>query len=179
MRRSGSSRLALAMVVAVSLAACKSASTTFDAAVERGPANGDPNDLLSDFAQDRAIVVPLGDPVRNGIWYSYNDGTCRQTPAHGEAYYPSTPAVLPPGFSGGRALHGSWSQCSVWGAGVGADFAVPVGADSAAVGPRTPYNLAAVRRRGVLGDGGARDQHAGAREAGDAHLDADPGPGRV
>ena len=107
----------------------------------RGPANGDPNDLLSDFAQDRAIVVPLGDPVRNGIWYSYNDGTCRQTPAHGEAYYPSTPAVLPPGFSGGRALHASWSQCTGWGAGVGADFAVPVGADSAAVGPRTPYSL--------------------------------------
>jgi len=66
----------------------------------------------------------------------------RRSPApHAEAYYPSTPAVLPPGFSGGRALHASWSQCAVWGAGVGADFAVPVGADSAAIGPRIPYSL--------------------------------------
>ena len=143
MTQAGSFRLALAMVVAAPLAACKSASMTPDAGAgaDRGPAIGEPNDLLSDFAQDRAVVVPLGDPARNGIWYSYNDGTCRQTPAHGEAYYPSTPAVLPPGFSGGRALHASWSQCTVWGAGVGADFAVPVGADSAAVGPRTPYSL--------------------------------------
>lgn len=141
MRRARSFRLAVALVAVAPLAACKGGVVTSDASAERGAAIGEANDLLSDFSQDKAVVVPLGDPVRNGIWYSYNDGTCRQTPAHGEAYYPSTPAVLPPGFSGGRALHASWSQCSVWGAGVGADFAVPVGVDSAAIGPRIPYDL--------------------------------------
>ena len=66
-----------------------------------------PPDLISDFEEGRALVLPVGAPARSGFWYSYNDAaaTCLQSPAHGEVYYPSSPAVPPAGPSGGRALH--------------------------------------------------------------------------
>ena len=140
MRLSGS--LALAAVAAASLAACKSGGGASDAGGEAGVPLGNPEDLLSDFTQDDAIVLPVGTPPRNGYWYSYNDASpsCRQSPAHAEPYYPSTPPLLAPGASGGRALHASWTQCTVWGAGVGADLAVPPGSPMGS-GPRVTYDL--------------------------------------
>jgi hypothetical protein len=108
----------------------------------------DPMDLLSDFEQGRAIVLPIGDPARNGAWYSYNDGSsgCLQSPAHGGSYFASTPAELAPGVSRGRALHVNFNDCSAWGAGVGADFNSPA-TDGGAVParPRTPYDVSAYK----------------------------------
>jgi hypothetical protein len=144
MARSGIRRLAPAAMAAALLAGCKGSGATADAGVEVGPPLGDPMDLVSDFGQDEAVVLPLGTPPRNGYWYSYNDSTCRQSPAHGEPYYPSTPAVPPPGSSGGRALHASWSGCTGWGAGVGADLGLPASGADAGIGsgrPRAPYDL--------------------------------------
>jgi hypothetical protein len=104
----------------------------------------DPMDLLSDFEQGRAIVLPLGDPARNGAWYSYNDVSpgCLQSPAHGASYFVSTPAELAPGVSHGRALHVNFNNCSNWGAGVGADFNSPM-TDGGVVParPRVPYDV--------------------------------------
>jgi hypothetical protein len=131
-------------VVATPFVGCGGSGTTADAGVEAGMPLGNPEDLLSDFTQDDAIVLPLGDPARNGYWYSYNDGSpgCLQSPAHAEPYYPSTPPVRPPGASGGRALHAAWTGCTVWGAGVGADLAVPPG-NAMGAGPRVTYDLTA------------------------------------
>ena len=42
----------------------------------------------SDFEEGRAIVLPLGSPARNGAWFAYNDGTCLQSPAHGDGHHP-------------------------------------------------------------------------------------------
>ena len=100
-----------------------------------------PIDLLSDFEEGRAVVLPLGDPPRSGFWYSYNDGSCLQSPAHGDAYYVSTPVAIAPGPSGGRALHAAWGQCGAWGGGVGADFNRPVPDGGTSTVPRTPYDL--------------------------------------
>jgi hypothetical protein len=144
MKRSRTRRLLPVAMAAALLVGCKSSGGTADAGsgAEAGPPLGDPADLLSDFTQDRAIVLPLGDPARNGTWYTYDDGTCRLSPAHGEPFYPSTPPVPAPGSSGGRALHASWNQCAGWGAGVGADLAVPASADGGVgSGPRVPYDL--------------------------------------
>jgi hypothetical protein len=141
---SGTWRLVLAVAVAAPLWGCKGSGMTADAAVfEAGAPLGDPNDLVSDFSQDKAMVLPLGDPARNGLWYAYNDAsaTCQQSPAHGEPYYPSTPPVPAPGASGGRALHAAWIQCATWGGGVGADLGMPVSDAGAGSGPRAPYDL--------------------------------------
>ena len=152
MRLSGSlaALAALAVVAAGALLGCGSGGQKPDAgAGGAGGAGGgmppdvvDAMDLLSDFEEGRAIVLPLGSPARNGAWYAYNDGTCLQSPAHGDVYYASTPAALAPGVSRGRALHVNWNQCNGWGAGAGTDFASPV-TDGGAVParPRTPYDL--------------------------------------
>jgi len=147
MRLSGTCRLAaLATVVAAAPATilgCGSDSLSSDGGKDVGPVITDPN-FLSDFEEGKAIVLPYGDPVRNGAWYSYNDtsATCLQSPAHGGAYYASEPVVRAPGPSGGRALHASFSQCVVWGAGVGADLSSPLTSDSGVPArPRMPYDV--------------------------------------
>jgi len=147
MRLSGS-LAALGTAVAV-LAACSSGGQKLDSG-GGGAAGGagmppdavDPMDLLSDFEEGRAIVLPLGSPARNGAWYAYNDGSCLQSPAHGDGYYASAPVAAAPGVSRGRALHINWNQCTGWGAGAGADFASPA-SDGGAVParPRMTYDL--------------------------------------
>jgi hypothetical protein len=144
MRLSGTCRLALAAVVAVPLGGCGQGTEPGGGGGAGGgtpPTVVDPADLVSDFENDMAAVLPLGSPVRNGYWYSYNDAsaTCLQSPMHGEPYYPSTPPVLAP--SGGRALHAAWSQCATWGAGVGADFSVAAVSGGLPSGARNPYNV--------------------------------------
>src|SRR4051812_8327599 len=109
MRLSVSSRLALATVVAAPLIGCGGQAAAPDAG--DGGVGPKPIDLLSDFDEGRAVILPLGDPTRLGYWYSYNDGTCRQSPAHGELYYASAPVDAAPGSSRGRALHAAWSAC--------------------------------------------------------------------
>ena len=151
MRLSQSGRLALATVAAASLGGCGSGKQAADAGndvVGGGmlPANVQPGDLLSDFDEGQAVILALGTPARNGYWYAYNDASpgCLQSPAHGDRYYPSTPAVAPPGPSRGRALHANWNQCSTWGAGVGADFNAPMTDGGITPGqPRSPYDLQA------------------------------------
>jgi hypothetical protein len=132
-----SSRLALAAVVAAPLMSCGGSTPNTDA----GSVVNKPIDLLSDFEEGRAVVLPLGAPVRSGFWYAYNDGTCLQSPAHGDSYYGSTPVAAAPGFSRGRALHAAWTQCAAWGGGVGADFNIPVPDGGVSATPRTPYDL--------------------------------------
>jgi hypothetical protein len=136
--QSGWRRLVLAAVAAAPLSGC----TTSGQGPDAGADSGDkPIDLISDFEEGRALVLPLGDPARSGYWYSYNDAaaSCLQSPAHGELYYGSTPALAAP--SGGRALHASWNGCAAWGAGVGADFNAPVDGGLTSTAPRVPYDL--------------------------------------
>ena len=155
MRPSGTCRLlpatAFAALFVVGLAGlagvgCGGRTLATDAGGGQGggtpPANVDPMDLISDFEEGKAIVLPLGTPTRSGSWYSYNDAaaTCLQSPAHGSEYYGSTSAVPPPGPSRGRALHASWNACATWGAGVGADFNGP-GGDGGVSPQRMPYDL--------------------------------------
>src|SRR4051812_38993727 len=137
MRLLVSSRLVVATVVALSLIGCGGQSATPDG----GGMIVKPVDLISDFDEGRALVLPLGDPARSGFWYSYNDGTCLQSPAASDLFYGSAPATAAPGASGGRALHASWSQCASWGAGVGADLNGPIINGSVSSAPRTPYNV--------------------------------------
>ena len=148
MRLSQSCRRALAPVAAaLLLVGCGSGKATSDAATGGAgggipPGNVLAEDLLSDFEEGRAIVLPLGTPARGGSWYSYNDsaGTCLQSPSHGSVYYASTSFMPPPGVSRGHALHASWNACSTWGAGVGADFNGP-GGDGGVSPQRMPYDL--------------------------------------
>jgi len=159
MRPSGTSRRALAAVATAPVillllgagAGAGAGCSSGGAAGEGGtgglgpgmpPAKVDPMDLISDFEEGRALVLPLGTPARGGSWYSYNDGagTCLQSPAHGTVYYASTSSVPPPGVSRGRALHASWNACATWGAGVGADFNGP-GGDGGVSPQRMPYDL--------------------------------------
>ena len=132
--------VAVAAVAAAPLG-CAKPGQADDGGADAGPK---PPDLVSDFEEGRALVLPLGSPARSGFWYSYNDAaaTCLQSPPHGQVYYPSSPAMPPAGPSGGRALHASWNACATWGAGVGADFntAVPDGG-ATSTAPRVPYDL--------------------------------------
>lgn len=133
--------LATAALALAPVAGCSKSGATTDGSPDMADKSPD---LISDFEEGRALVLPLGSPARSGFWYAYNDaaGTCLQSPAHGDVYYPSTAAVTPAGPSGGRALHASWNACSTWGAGVGADFnrAVP-DAGATTTAPRVPYDL--------------------------------------
>jgi len=150
MRLSQSCRRALAPVAAaLLLVGCGSGKATSDAATGGAgggipPGNVLAEDLLSDFEEGPAVILPLGSPARNGSWYSYNDGSsgCLQSPSHGAHYYPSTPAVPPPGLSRGHALHANWNACGAWGAGVGADFNSSLVDGGVGPGlPRTTYSV--------------------------------------
>jgi len=120
-----------------------------------------PADLISDFEDPAAAtVVRTGTPPRNGVWYTYNDDpfrgfrdpTCIQTPRTAlqsqamnlppEPYLSvAPPGGPPPGSTGTRALHGEWTGCAVWGAGVGAELATPIVDGGLYVGPRVPYDV--------------------------------------
>jgi hypothetical protein len=146
---SRSLRLLVPAVVTATLGACSSGGGQADGGAGgtgggTPPAVVDPMDLLSDFEQGKALVLPLGDPARNGAWYSYNDASsdCLQSPAHGESYFASTPATVAPGVSRGRALHANFNQCGSWGAGVGTDLNSPASDGGVApIRPRTTYDL--------------------------------------
>jgi hypothetical protein len=120
-----------------------------------------PENIISDFEQaDAATVAMVGNPPRNGDWYTYNDdspqgtdSTCVQTPP-GQPQSPNgqwvpyggevPPGGVRPGATGLRALHGLWRGCGVWGAGVGANLNWPVepdgGVDAGSVLP-LPYDV--------------------------------------
>jgi hypothetical protein len=117
-----------------------------------------PENKLSDFEDiAAATIVQAGSPMRNGYWYTYNDdnpkgtdATCMQTPPSGPQLLPDPPATYkgetpPTNHMGitGFALHGMWSGCSVWGAGIGADINQPAAEDGGTYnGPKVPYNVA-------------------------------------
>ena len=104
------------------------------------------SELLSDFEDlAGATVVRAGSPPRNGYWYAYNDAdaTCVQTPAAGALYVGEAPPTLAPWNSGGMALHGRWTGCNTWGAGVGADLNVPLVDGGVYMGPKVPYDVGA------------------------------------
>jgi hypothetical protein len=121
----------------------------------------DPADLISDFEDlAAATVVREGTPPRNGFWYAFNDDnpagtdrTCVQMP---KAAWQTAAMGLPPeryfgveppggvhaGSTGSRALRGWWSDCVIWGAGIGADLYTPVVPDGGTyTGPRVPYDV--------------------------------------
>lgn len=100
------------------------------------PAGCDPVDtmtLLSDFETGKAEVLP--NAGRDGSWFLYSDGTGMQTPVK----VPNTPLVAEAGGACGSAyaFHTTGTGFTVWGAGIGTDFAPK----TAMV--RTPYDLTA------------------------------------
>jgi hypothetical protein len=113
-----------------------------------GGAGDEPFDLVSDF-EDVAVatVVMSGVPPRNGTWYTYNDGTpCTQVPTPLDTTMKyigqAPPSGVPPGSTGSLALHGYWSGCAIWGAGIGADLYAPLTPDgSIYTGPKVAYDL--------------------------------------
>jgi hypothetical protein len=90
--------------------------------------------------------------ARNGYWYAYNDGEarCTQTPLPSEVYRPDHPPTPSP-WGAGTALHAKWLLCYTWGAGVGADFAVPFTSALFYSGPKVAYD---VSRFGGIAFGG-------------------------
>jgi hypothetical protein len=115
--------------------------------------------IISDFEDGLGVVAMNGTPQqRNGYWYSYNDVTvtdathptpsaCVQMPAPMAAYtadmVPDAGGVRPNSTSA-MALHTTFSNCTTWGAGIGADFAQPIAADGGTyTGPKVPYNVGA------------------------------------
>ncbi len=123
----------------------------------------DPANKISDFEDlAAATVVMAGTPARNGYWYTYNDDnpkgtdtTCIQTPPSGPqarvrgdaapSWSPEAPGdAAPSGVTGGAyALHVTWTGCSVWGAGIGADLNQPVMDGGTYMGKKVPYNVGA------------------------------------
>jgi hypothetical protein len=121
-----------------------------------------PENKISDFEDlAAAVVVQAGTPPRNGYWYTYNDwsatgadaATCMQSPKTkpytdgnglpAETYVGSAPPTASPN-GGGLALHAVWSGCSVWGAGIGADFNQPVVPDGGTyTGKKVKYDVSA------------------------------------
>jgi hypothetical protein len=109
--------------------------------------------MVSDFEDTtRAMVLPVGNPTRNGYWYSYNDGSdgCAQDPLPGAVYLPgvSPPQAPPP--RGYLSLHGLWTGCRTWGAGIGADFNVPATSGITYAGPKVPYDVSAFEGLGFI-----------------------------
>ncbi len=114
--------------------------------------------LISDFEQtDAAIVAMAGNPTRNGVWFAYNDdtpkgadATCVQTPLaapqtpdgqwapYGAA---APPGGVRPGSTGLLALHGSWTGCTIWGAGIGANLNQPGAPDGGPAPVPVPYDV--------------------------------------
>jgi len=109
----------------------------------------DPMNLISDFEDlAAATVVMAGTPTRNGYWYTYNDAssTCVQTPKAMDTTmkYIGTapPSGVPNAGMGSLSLHGSWSGCMTWGAGIGADLNQPAAPDGGTYsGPKVPYDV--------------------------------------
>jgi hypothetical protein len=108
----------------------------------------DPMDLISDFEDTTAAtVVMAGTPTRNGYWYTYNDATpCTQVPAAMDTTMKyigmAPPNGVPNPDKGSMSLHGSWSGCTIWGAGIGADLNQPAAADGGTyTGPKVPYDV--------------------------------------
>jgi hypothetical protein len=150
----------LAAAVTAVLGACNAGSLVPDAGggggggMDSGPIVDPPgpSEILSDF-EDLAIatIVQTGSPPRNGFWYTYNDGsaTCLQVPppmtgsAPPQTYVPEVPPTSAPlGTAGSLALHARWSDCTSWGAGIGADINTPVtSAGAVYTGPKVPYDL--------------------------------------
>lgn len=87
--------------------------------------------LLSDFETGKAEVLP--NAGRDGSWFLYSDGTGTQTPVK----VPNTPLVAEAGGACGSAyaFHTTGTGFTVWGAGIGTDFAPKTGT------ARTPYDL--------------------------------------
>ena len=87
--------------------------------------------LLSDFETGKAEVLP--NAGRDGSWFLYSDGTGMQTPVK----VPNTPLVAEAGGACGSAyaFHTTGTGFTVWGAGIGTDFAPKTGM------ARTPYDL--------------------------------------
>lgn len=89
--------------------------------------------LLSDFETGKAEVLP--NAGRDGSWFLYSDGTGMQTPVK----IPNTPLVAEAGGACGSAyaFHTTGTGFTVWGAGIGTDFAAKTAM------ARTPYDLGA------------------------------------
>jgi len=152
--------LAAPLAGAVLLGACVKADAVADGGVTAPDASSIideppwPDDLLSDFEDSSAaIVVRLGWPSRNGIWYTSNDAsrTCMQTPKPASQvaagtkptpYVGATPPSPAPGPSGARALHAQWKGCTGWGAAIGVDINAAMNLDGTPyTGPKVPYDL--------------------------------------
>lgn len=88
-------------------------------------------DTISDFEDGTGgVLVSQG---RNGGWYAYNDmsATCMETPA---GMGSANAEMIPGGRCGSMfAIHVFGSGCTLWGAGVGTDFAAPPPPDGGAV----------------------------------------------
>ena len=142
MKRARPSSLVLAVLSMV--ASCNgSNSMTTSGTGGGGGSSLDPANLLSDFEDPAAAtIVRIGSPPRNGYWYSYNDMSsgCTQTPAVGEAYVGAVPATPSP-LGGGLALHGEWTGCTTFGAGVGVDINQPIVDGGTYTGPKVAYDL--------------------------------------
>ena len=89
--------------------------------------------LLSDFETGKAEVIAAAG--RDGSWFLYSDGTGMQTPVK----VPNTPLVAEAGGACGSAyaFHTTGTGFTVWGAGIGTDFAPKTGM------ARTIYDLSA------------------------------------
>jgi len=93
----------------------------------------DPTGLISDFETGMAeVAVTAG---RDGSWFLYNDGTGTQMPVK----IPNTPLAAEAGgaCSSAFAFHTTGTGFTVWGAGLGTDFAPKSGE------ARTLYDLSA------------------------------------
>ena len=87
--------------------------------------------LISDFETGKADVIATAG--RGGGWFLYSDGTGMQTPVK----VPNTPLAAEAGGACGSAyaFHTTGTGFTIWGAGVGSDFAPKTAA------ARTPYDL--------------------------------------
>ncbi len=91
----------------------------------------DPMALISDFETGKAEVIATAG--RDGSWFLYSDGTGVQTPVK----VANTPLAAEAGGAcgSGYAFHTTGMNFTVWGAGIGSDFAPKT------AGARTPYDL--------------------------------------
>lgn len=93
----------------------------------------DPTGLISDFETGKAEVAMAAG--RDGSWFLYNDGTGTQSPTK----IPNTPLAAETGGAcdSAYAFHTTGTGFTVWGAGLGTDFAPKSGE------ARTLYDLSA------------------------------------
>ncbi len=145
MRLSGSlAGPATAVAAWLALAGCDARSLVPDGGTEV-TVDPFPQNQLSDFEDpSRATILQGGTPPRNGYWYTYNDAStdCAQLPAPNAVYVGEAPAAGPrPGSTGTMALHAQWNHCSVWGAGIAADFKVPFTSALTYTGPKVAYDV--------------------------------------